>query len=253
MRAYRNVNLNIPGGMISLPVSIANAVGSSDPRPKVVGPNGEKVKQVYVNDVGEQVDYSVTKRDFDGKIVSQEDLKAIDESCKIENLEIIEICDKADVDFTRAQGAYYVYSHKKTGNPQAFGLFVQALAKRNGVALVKWTPSTRQQLLALHVDHRGCLVGTSLAFNVDFKEADEDVLAHNEFEIGEKELELAGKLLDTVSGNGDALLSEYDEAAEKRRELIANGEVPEPTEADEKPNPGNLMAALEASIEQVQS
>ena len=229
MRAYRNLNLNLPGGMISLPVSIAPVIDKTDAgeRAKVVGPNGEKVSQVYVDESGNQVDRDLTKRQFGDKVVDQESLKAINDACKIKSLDIIEICDKDDVDFSCASGAYFIYSHKKNGNANALGLFAKALDSVGGAALVKWTPSSRQQMLAIHVRRDGALIATALPFGVDVREADEEVLAHTQVETDEAQLELAETLLKTVYGNGSALVDQVDEALPLREELIESGEVPE--------------------------
>ncbi len=250
MRAYRNVNLNLPGGMISLPVSIAARIDKSaeSSRPKVVGPNGEKVSQVYVDESGAQVDRDLTKRQFGDSIVTQEALKAIDEKCKIRNLDIIEVCDRSKVDLSLSTGSYFVYSHKKNGNANALGLFAQALSEVDGVALVKWTPSSRQQLLAIHVDKDGALVANALPFGVDIREADEEVLAHTGVELDEKQVELAKTLLGTVAGDGSTLTKAVDEALPLREELIESGEVPESVEEAPTATEDDLLAALEASI-----
>lgn len=250
MRAYRNLNLNLPGGMISLPVSVAPVIDKTDEREKatVVGPNGEKVSSVYVDEDGNQIDRSDTKRKFGEKVVDQESLKAINEACKIKSLDIIEICDKDDVDFSCASGAYFIYSHKKNGNANALGLFAKALAEIGGAALVKWTPSSRQQMLAIHVRKDGALIATALPFGVDVREADEEVLAHAQIEADDAQLELAKTLLKTVEGNGSALVDEVDEALPLREELIESGKAPEAVKDEPKADEDNLMAALQASL-----
>lgn len=250
MRAYRNVNLNLPGGMISLPVSIAPQIDKTDgpDRPTVVGPNGEKVSQVYVDENGKQVDRDLTKRQFGDKVVSQDDLKAIDAKCKIKNLDIIEIANKADVDLSLSTGSYFIYSHKKNGNPTALGLFAEALDAIDGVALVKWTPSSRQQLLAIHVRKDGAIIGNALPFGIDIREADDEVLAHTQGDNDPAQVELAKTLLNTVAGEGKTLTDAVDEALPLRQELIELGEVPESVEVEAKSDEGDLMAALKASI-----
>jgi non-homologous end joining protein Ku len=236
--------------MISLPVSIAPVIDKTDAgeRAKVVGPNGEKVSQVYVDENGNQVDRDLTKRQFGDKVVDQESLKAINEKCKIKNLDIIEISNKSDVDFSLATGSYFIYSHKKNGNPTALGLFVEALEEVGGAALVKWTPSSRQQLLAIHVRKDGALIGTALPFGIDIREADDEVLAHAQTKADAAQLELAKTLLGTVAGDGNTLNSAVDEALPLREELIESGKAPESVEDEPKSNEDDLMAALQASI-----
>jgi DNA end-binding protein Ku len=253
MRGYRNVNLNI--GLMTLPVTIATyASETSDPRGEVVGPNGEALRQVYVNDDGTEVSRDETKRSFDGRVLTQEELKNINAECKIEDLEIQELCPVDQIDNLRVQKSYYIYPNRKSGNPRVFKTFVEALKKTKRAAIVKWTPSSRQQLLALRVEDN-MLVGTALAFAGDVKEADNDVTGFQSEKVAKKELDLAIQLLDAIGGEGDALYAAYDEAIPMKRELIEGTRQIE--DKDEKAPPKDaaqdFLADLEASIEQVKS
>lgn len=259
MKAYRNVNLTI--GLMTLPVSIASyASETSDPRPTVVGPEGQKLRQIYVyadEDDLREVFKDETKRDFDGKVVSQEELRNISAACKIEDLEIQEVCDLKQIDNLRAQKSFYVYPNKKTGNPRVFKTFVDALKKTKKAAIVKWTPSSRQQLLALKVEKKGSddvLVGTALSFSTDVQEVDTDVTGFNSEKVEKRELDMAIQLLDAIGGEGDALHASCDEAIAMKRELIdGTRELPAQVSAEENQEKAqSFLADMEASLEAIE-
>jgi non-homologous end joining protein Ku len=245
MKPYRNVNLTF--GLMTLPVSIAAYTGgTSDPRPKVVGKKGEAVKQVYVDEAGKQVSKDVTKRSFNGKVVTQDELEQINAACKISDLEILEVCPLAKVDKLRTQKSYYIFSNKSTGNPEVFATFVKALGKTK-TAVVKWTPSTRQELLALQVVD-GNLIGTALAFAGDVKEADSDVTAHQAVKVGKKELELATQLIEAYEGDGSTLDTAQDDAIQLKQDLISGKtSAPEITGEENQAKAKSFLADLEAS------
>jgi non-homologous end joining protein Ku len=242
--------------MVSLPVSVAPAVsgGAGEPKMEVVGPNGEKLRQVYLTeDGGAQVDRDKTKREYNGRIVDQDDLTAIKEQTTIKNLDILEVCPKDKIDTRRIKGAYYVYSHKKNGNAKAFNVFVRGLAETGKVAVVKWTPAGRQQLLALYPDGEA-LTAVALAFAEDFREADDDVTAHAGEEVSEAEVEMAAKLLNSVAGDGESLAEEYDEAIILKKELLDGAEVKTTTDGVEAKTAGaDLLGDLEAALKAVES
>lgn len=226
MRAYRNVNLTLPGGLISLPISIATATGETrDPSPKVVGPEGEALRQAYLNDAGEEVDAAITKRDFDGKLLTQEQLADIKEQTKITDLEILEVAPVKKIDHARIKSSYYIYSHKKNGNSQAFATFVAVLAKKKAAAIVKWTPSSRQQLLALYPEGK-VLRAVALAFGEDVKQPDDDVKSHLSEKVDPAAVEMLSQILESVEGDGESLENEVDEAIALKQKLIAGESIP---------------------------
>lgn len=250
MRAYRNVNLVLPGGLISLPISLSPVVGeTAEPKGKVVGPEGESLTQVYMSDAGEVVDRAATLRDFDGRTLTQDQVKSITEQTKIEDFEILDVVAQSDIDFRRAKSSYFVYSHKKNGNHKAFNGLVQTLAKDNKAAVIKWTPTSRQQLLVLYPEG-DALIGTTLAFAEDVKETDSDLTVHQDQEVSEQELDLFGQILSQVEGS-DALSVETDALIPLKQKLIA-GEAVDLPEKSEAASPDNLLKALQANAEAVQ-
>lgn len=238
--------------MLSLPVSITKTSGNgNDPRFDVVGPEGQELESVYVDGDGNQVAKEDTKRAFNGKLFSQEQLKEINDACKIEDLDILEIAPVKSIDQRRIEKVYYVFPHKKNGNPKAFNVFVQALKKVKGAAVVKWTPSSRQELLAIYPDGDS-LIAVGLSFAEDFKAPDEDVIGHTDSAGTKQEVELASKLLTAVMGDGSSLDEATDEAIPLKQALL-NGDapdLPEPTKAE--PAGADLVSQLESALAEVE-
>jgi non-homologous end joining protein Ku len=253
MKAYRNVSLNLPGGMISLPVSIAKATGNNDLSAKVVGPDGGALRQVYLDGADKEVPAAQTQREIEGRVVSQDELKEINDSCKLTDLDIIEVAPLSAVDFRRVTGSYYIYANKKSGNPRALALFIEALKKLKCGAVVKWTPSSRQQLLFLYPDKdENTLVGVAVCFAADWRSPDEDVLSHASEKPQKQEVDLAVQILETVKTDGVALASEYDEAIQRKKDLIEGREVDDLPEAipTASTDGDKLLKQLQASVEQ---
>lgn len=237
--------------MLSLPVSITQtAGGGDDPRLATVGPNGEKLRQTYLIDgTDTEVSRDDTKRQFGDRLITQEEIAAINKQCQITDLDILEIAPRDSVDERRVTKHYYVYPHAKNGNPKAFNMFYEALVKVNGCAVVKWTPSSRQELLAIYPDGDGCLIAAGLAFAGDFKEPDSDVNGHGETEASEAEVEMATKLLTAVMGDGSTLDTAADDAVALKKDLL-NGAVVEIAPQEEvAPAGDDLVGALQASLD----
>ncbi len=253
MRPYRNVNLTLPGAMISLPVSLTRTASApADPKFDVVGPNGEDLVPVYVDANDKQIKREDTKRRSpDGKVFTQEQLKQINDACKIDDLQIIEIAPKSAVNLLRVEKNYHVYPNKKNGNARAFATFVKALERTNGVAVVKWTPSSRQELLAIFPAD-GELVAAAMSFADDFKDADDDVIGWQSEQVSDQEAELAEKLLNTVMGDGSSLAEAKDDAIALKRDLLAGGEVPETAEVTAEPAGADLVDQLQRALDAVE-
>lgn len=250
MRAYRNVNLNLPGALISLPVSIAKAVvaNGNDPRLEVVGPEGEDLRQVYVDAEGTEVDRKDTLRKAPtGTLISQDQLSEINEQTKLTDLTIQEVVPVSAIQQRRVLGSYYVYSNKKHGNEKAFATFCKALKKVKSAAVVKWTPSSRQQLLCLYPEG-DALLAVAVAFAEDDKAPDEDVVGHAAITVNKAEVDLAAQLLERVKGDGSILDQEEDEALPLKAKLLEGGSVAPAKESVAKPAGPDFTAQLEAAL-----
>lgn len=252
MRALKTTNLTF--GLLNLSVQVCKAIGStSEPQAKVVGPDGEEVTQVYVDKSENIVDRAVTKRRVGDKVFTQDALKEINEACAIQNLEIQEFVPKAWLPQERRTDTYYIQSDKKNGNLEHFKALIEGMKKRDVVALTKWTPRSRQQLLALYVDEdKGdALVAVALSFAEDFKQPDEQVLAHNEVEVKPEVVDMAANLIQALEGDGTFLAEAKDDAIEKKRELIESGGKVKLEKAEPTKNASDLMDQLAKSIDQV--
>jgi non-homologous end joining protein Ku len=248
MKALSTTNLNV--GLLNLPVQVCKATDSSkEASPKVVGPEGEELRQVYVDASGDEVERDVTKRSVNGKLFDQSEISEINDACKIKDLSIEEFVPVSDVlsSLNYTTDSYYIQSHTKNGYHQGFKALFDAMVKEKTAAITKWTPRSRQQLLAIYPDKEsGALRAVALTFAADRRDPDEQVLAHQEAKVSKEEVAMAVQLINAVEPKG-YLDNAVDDAVERKQKLFEGGTPIE--QAEEVPaSGGDLMAALEESV-----
>jgi non-homologous end joining protein Ku len=217
-------NTTIRFGLIALPSQVCPAVESAnDVTFEQAGPNGERLRQVYVDPQGKEVHRgSIQKGVWDGddfKPVAAEALEAISEATKIPDLSILEVVARDAIPMDRICGKYFVQSAKKGGNLGAFKLFVDALEEEGLAAVTKWTARSRQKLMAL-VPENGNLVGYALSFADDCRQPDESVEAHKTASYAPAEFTMARQLLAAMKSEGEAVNTEVDEAIALKQDLF---------------------------------
>lgn len=222
-------NTTIRFGMIALPAQVCATVESgSDPSFGSAGPNGEPLRQTYVDPAGNEIPRDQWLKgvwdDSTGAFtpIDPNAISAIAESTKMPDLSIIEVIEVSAFwgEFShRITGRYFVQSAKKGGNANAFKLFVDALAEEGLAVVSKWTARSRQKLMVL-LPQDGNLVAYTLSFQNDVREPDETVEAHQEGTYTDAEMGMAKMILGGMVGAGDSLLKEEDEAVAMKADLM---------------------------------
>lgn len=247
---------NISLGLINLPVGICKATGAlEDVAFKLGDPKGGAVTQQYVDSAGNVIPRDRQTKVIDGKVIDKDSLDAITELTKIKTLTVEDIVDRADfiAEGHRITGFYYLQNTKKGGNPAAYKLFTDALAKIDGVAITKFTLRTRQQQIAIWPNAEGILCASTLNFSSDTREPDENVKMHLEATYSEAEMNMAVQLLTALKGNGfNTLHTATDEAVTLRKELVekalAGEKIEKPKDAPQAEKNAALADALAASL-----
>lgn len=220
-------NTTIRFGMIALPAQVCATVESgTDPSFGSAGPNGETLRQTYVDPAGNEIPRDQwLKGVWDNGAFTPIDptaITAITEATKLPDLSIIEVIEAGTFwgEFAhRITGRYFIQSAKKGGNTNAFKLFVDALAGEDLAVVTKWTARSRQKLMVM-IPQDGNLVAYTLSFQGDVRDADETVEAHKEAEYTEAEMGMAKQILGSMVGTGDSLVMEEDEAVSMKSDLI---------------------------------
>jgi len=257
MRAYRNVNLTLPGNLVSMPVSVAKAVAPNggDPRLAVVGPDGQKLRSVYLDEDGNEVDRGETLRQApNGTLLTQEQLSEVNAQTKLDDLSVQAVVPFAKVDMRRVSSAYFVFPNKKMGNKAQFATFVKALKQSKRAAVVKWTPSSRQQLLVLFPEG-DTLLALAVGFSEDERTPDEDVTDWTDEKVNKADVDMAAQLLDAVADDEASVLdAEQDEALALKAELLNDPSKVQPKPEAKPATSGVDMAAqLKASLDAVKA
>lgn len=258
--------------LFAFPVQICKATGSQDVKFDRATPSGAPYEVVYRDSItgslhtsDELVRGVRTGDSF--TVIPEDQIAAIDEAVSMDDIRVLRSDDLANVPFDRATGFYFLQAPAKGGSHTAYRLTYEALrpqapkgrAKTGKAAkalMVKFTSRTRQKLGAVYADEqRRCLVLVALTFAHDLREPDELVLAPQQAEIEQKQVDMARKVIDGLNGEVD-WNDPSDEAIERKRELVeqavaqgADFEVPVAPKAEAETTSADALAdALEKSL-----
>jgi DNA end-binding protein Ku len=260
----RNSTLSI-GGTFIVPVALRKITTKGDVNFHRGCKDGAEVKRLEVNgNTGEPVtaeDIVKGFRDEDGTFypIPAEAIATIDAATKLDSFDIDFFVPLADIPLSRATDSYYLVPAKGS-SPKALRLLLDALKpipkgaeKRGAMAGVfKLMPRSLQHLAVVYAQGDGLFVST-LAWEADFRQADEAMGSLAGLDSDKKHLEAARALVATYTEPVEAIDSLTDEVREMRAELIAQAAAGKPIEAAPasaapKKAADDLMASLEASL-----
>lgn len=263
MKAIATTNISF--GLLNLPVAVVQATEKgSDISFKMCSPSGQPLTQHYSDASGNtytrgSANKGLERGDKTIAVVNAADLKAIEDSTKINGLVVeeftpaIKLWERAH----RINGHYYVQMVKKGGNANVMKLFVNAMERKNLCAIVKWTPRTRQEQLVLHAKD-GVLHAYAVEFANDVREPDEQVTAHNAGTYSDAEMAMAEQLIAALTNDEPETMDTMkDEAIDKRhalaQQLLSGQAIPAPTVQVQQEANAGLAEALAASLAALKS
>jgi DNA end-binding protein Ku len=247
-------------GMVSLPVRLVPAV-----RRKSVSFNQldaetmSRIRYRKVSDTtGEEVppDRIVRAANMGGDhyvVVTDDELSALAPE-RSKEIVIDAFVPAEQIDPVRYDSSFHI---TPDSNSKPYALLANALGGTNRVGIGRFVMRQREHLAAIRSDgHR--LQLSTLVFEDELVDADslEEFDALDEVSLSDRELEMAGTLVEAMSDDAESLefVDEYRVAVESLIEQKAAGETPVTSvAAAPRGNVIDLAQALEASLEQARS
>jgi DNA end-binding protein Ku len=215
------------------------------------------VQRRFCSAEGEEVEYSEIVKGYElapGRyvVVEPEEFAAL-EPAFTRTIEIEDFVQLEEIDAIYFDRPYFVVPSK--GGARSYRLLLEAMRETNKVAIGRIVLRSREQLVAIR-PREDALMMVTMNFGDEIQQTSSFYeLEEAEVEVSEHELEMARRLVDSVSRPFD-IANYHDTYREALMDLIdrkANGEeiVLEPAAKDEHLQAPDLMSALEASLEQV--
>jgi DNA end-binding protein Ku len=179
--------------------------------------------------------------------ITEDDLEAIEvESTRVINVD--QFVPRAEIDDLYIERPYYIVPDGQVGQ-QAFGVIREAIKKKGMVAIGRVVLSTREHVIALEARDRGIL-GMLLHYPYEVRKPEEYFEDIEKVETPKEMLDLAGHIIDTMSGHfkPEKFDDRYEDALREIIKRKAAGEKIVPIEHARPKTTVNLMEALRASI-----
>jgi DNA end-binding protein Ku len=246
-------------GLVNIPIALGVATQRSDPKFRTLdAESGQPIRQQMVSSARDDavVDRTETVKGYEvGKgqfvVVTDEELDSVAVERR-RTIDIISFIDLEEVDPVYYDRTYYVAPQEAANKP--YTLLLEALKESGKAAVGKLVLSSKEHLVLLRPS------GDALAIELLFYPEDVRMSTRDEIEeivhdtkVAKAELEMAKQLVESLSRPFEP--SEFEN--EHKRDLMAliekklAGEeiqvAPEPEEREPVPD---LMAALQASLEQ---
>lgn len=253
---------SIAFGLVNIPVSLTGAEAKPDIQLHMVdSKNHARIRYERVNaDTGDEVPWDRMVRGYehdDGKLVLLSDAELEAAAPKLtKSIEITEFVDLKEIDPLLFDKPYYLEPEKR--GRKAYALLREALRKSGKAGISRVVIRTREYLSAMFV-REDVLVLMLLRFPQEIKSWSKLELPSSrdkEWQPVKRELELAGRLIDDMSGKWrpDEFHDEYRESLMtmietkiRTGESVADGSDPEKERADDG-KVVDLAAYLEQSV-----
>jgi DNA end-binding protein Ku len=217
------------------------------------------VQRRFCSAEGEEVEYSEIVKGYElapGRyvVIEPEEFAAL-EPAFTRTIEIEDFVQLEEIDAVYFDRPYFVVPSK--GGARSYRLLLEAMRETSKVAIGRIVLRSREQLVAIR-PREDALMMVTMNFGDEIQQTSSFYeLEEADIEVSEHELEMARRLVDSVSRPFD-IANYHDTYREALMDLIdrkANGEevVIEPAAKDERLQAPDLMSALEASLEQVRA
>jgi DNA end-binding protein Ku len=217
------------------------------------------VQRRFCSAEGEEVEYSEVVKGYElapGRyvVIEPEEFAAL-EPAFTRTIEIHDFVQLEEIDAVYFDRPYFVVPGK--GGARSYRLLLEAMRETGKVAIGRIVLRSREQLVAIR-PREDALMMVTMNFGDEIQQTSSFYeLEEAQVEVSENELEMARRLVESVSRPFD-IANYHDTYREALMDLIdrkANGEevVLEPAAKDERLQAPDLMSALEASLEQVRA
>ncbi len=243
---------SISFGLVNVPVRMYSAISETDLRFHLIHePDGGRIGyQKICKQEGEPVPDDEIVKGFEfekDEFVVLED--ADFEAARTEGVKTIELSDFVpydDIDPIYFEKTYYL--GPQDGGEKVYALLREAMERTGLAGLGKFVMRDRQHLGCLRV-REGALTLEKMFFHDEIRPLDE--IAPGNVKVGKTELEMATSLIEQFSGEFDPKRYEdtYREALCEVIKAKRKGKTVTAPEPEAEEEPGDLMAALRASVE----
>jgi len=248
-------------GLVNVPVKLFAATSPKTVRfHQLSSKTGARIRQKRVDpSTGEEVPYEEIGKGYEITpdryvMIAPEELEALDPKAT-KTIDIAEFVDLEEIDPIYYDHSYYLAP--AAGGAKAYRLLLAAMRESGKVGIGRIVLRTKQQMCALRPTGE-VLTLTTMLFGDEVLSPDrlDELDGVEEADASDRELRMARQLIDSLAGDFEP--SKYrDEYRDRVLELIerkAAGEEiavqPQPEEPAAAPD---LMAALEASLQEVRS
>jgi DNA end-binding protein Ku len=248
---------SIAFGLVNVPIGLHSATESKTIHfHQLQKKTNRRIRNKRVAEgTGREVDYDDIVKGYetdDGDliVVTPEELEAV-EPGKTRSIEIEDFVDLADIDPVYYDKAYYLAP--KDGSDKPYALLRDAMASSEKVAIGRFVMRTKQYLVAIRpVDD--VLVLHTMYFGDEVR-TPEELDVPGKVKLTDREKKIATQLIDSLSVDFDP--SAYTDTYRERvieliRQKAEGGDV-EIAEREEPEEVTDLMAALEASLDDIRS
>ncbi len=246
-------------GLVNIPIALGLATGRSDPSFRTLdAENLQPIKQQLFSPVrGEVVTREDTVKGYEVSKgtylpVTDEELEAISVERR-RTIDIIAFVDVAEIDPVYYDRTYYLDPQEHAAKP--YSLLLHAMRESGKAALGKIVLSSKEHLVLMRPSG-DALVVELLFYPEDVRSKAEIEERIREVDIKDEELAMANQLIESLAKpfEPDAFENEHKRLVlELVERKMAGEELPVAAEAPEPAPVPDLMAALQASIQQAKS
>jgi DNA end-binding protein Ku len=248
---------SIAFGLVNVPVGLYSATESKTIHfHQLQKKTNRRIRNKRVAEgTGREVDYDDIVKGYetdDGDliVVTPEELEAV-EPGKTRSIEIEDFVDLDDIDPVYYDKTYYLAP--KEGADKPYALLREAMASSGKVAIGRFVMRTKQYLAAIRpVDD--VLVLQTMYFGDEVRSAD-DLDVPGKVKLTPREVKIANQLIESLSADFDPMAytdSYRERVADLIRQKAEGGDV-EIAEREEPEEVTDLMAALEASLDDIKT
>jgi DNA end-binding protein Ku len=249
---------SISFGLVNVPVKLYTAVARKTVQfHQLHDADGSRIQQRrFCAADGEEVPYENIVKGYEvspGRyvVIGPAELESLD-SKKTRTIEIEQFVDLAEIDPILYDQPYYLAP--AAGAAKAYRLMLEAMRDAGRVAIARVVLRQKEHLVALRAQEDVLVMETLVFADEVVSPSTLDELAEPRVEVSERELDVARKLIDMLSGPFDSskYRDDYREAVLALIERkVAGEEIAVAPQAPEPAAAPDLMAALQASVEAV--
>ncbi len=246
-------------GLVNVPVRLFTAVRHRNVQFRQMDRTGARIRYRRVSEeTGEEVPYEDIVKGYEISpdrfvMVEPEELERLAPAAT-HTIDVEDFVNLGSIDPVFYENHYFLAPEGVPGAARAYALLVRAMEGRDRVAVGRLVMREKQYLVAVRPT-RGVLMVSTLLFPDEVvapESIDEMPAAADLPEVGEKELDLAEQIIDSLAAEWepDRYRDTYRDQVLEMIEAKAEGqEIVTAEAAEPAPNVTDLMAALQASLD----